>query len=207
MMRRLLFGGVQTSEVEAEFRAQHQRFQELTGQEPTVVNCHHHLQVFSLVGSALRAVLEQQNTKPYLRCIREPWRKIWSIHGARPKRAFLNWLGRRQARCQIDSGFPGNDWLLGITDPLHVSDPEFFTNWLRSCPGKLVELTCHPGQMDLTLSGRDGSLEDGQLARRARELELLNHPGFQGVVRAAGFTLVSPAQVIEFWESPAPVAV
>ncbi len=53
--------------------------------------------------------------------------------------------------------------------------------------GRVVELTCHPGLLDATLEGRDGSLADGQLHRRAREHRLLGRPEFAQAVRAAGF--------------------
>ena len=54
-------------------------------------------------------------------------------------------------------------------------------------PGRVVELTCHPGYLDAAVDGRDGSMTDGQLHRRAREFELLRRPEFLHAVRAAGF--------------------
>ena len=62
-------------------------------------------------------------------------------------------------------------------------------------PERFVELTCHPGYLDPTLDGRDGSLADGQLRRRVREFELLADPGFLDAVAAAGFTLVSASEL------------
>ena len=206
LMRRLIVGSIRSSEIEDEFRAQYQRFRELTGRDPVVVNSHHHVQVFSQVGTALQAVLAAQSPKPYIRCIREPWRTQWSIRGARLKRAFLSILGRRQANRQVAAGFPGNDWLAGITDPHHLGNPEFFAQWLKSMPGRCVELTCHPGHLDATVNGRDGSFEDGQLARRPRELELLRHPGFQTAVTEAGFTLIPPSRLVEFSCADLPLA-
>ena len=74
------------------FEPQYERFKDLTGKEPKVVNSHHHVQVFSLVGWALRAVLDRQNPKPYLRRIREPWRTIVAIRALARNCAFLNFL-------------------------------------------------------------------------------------------------------------------
>ena len=117
----------------------------------------------------------------------------WSISGARAKRGFLSFLGRRQARHQLSDGFPGCGWLIGITDPRCVNDPNFFHRWLLNVPGQFVELTCHPGEFDSTLDGRDGSFSDGQLHRRATELDLLRNSNFLASVKEAGFTLVPPS--------------
>lgn len=195
LMRRLMLGRARRLEIEDEFRAQYDRFRQMTGVDPVVVNTHHHIQIFSSVGAALRAVLDRQAQRPYLRRVREPWRTLWRVPGARLKRAFLNHLGRAQSSRQAIAGYPGNDSLAGITDPPCVRDPEFFVRWLRTVPGRYVELTCHPGQLDATLVGRDGSFEDGQIHRRARELELLKLPNFPQAVREAGFVLVRPSQL------------
>jgi predicted glycoside hydrolase/deacetylase ChbG (UPF0249 family) len=197
-LRRLLLGRIRGQEIEDELAAQHRRFRDLTGSDPVVVNAHHHVQVFSAVGAALRAVLDRQNPRPYLRRVREPWRTLWRIPGARLKRWFLSRLGRAQARRQEDAGFPGNDWLAGITDPPHLADPEFFIRWLRTVPGQVVELTCHPGYLDSDVAGRDGSFEDGQVHRRPRELEQLQMPAFRQAVREAGFKLVTPSLAVGF---------
>ena len=69
-----------------------------------------------------------------------------------------------------------------------------------------MELTCHPGHLDATLIGRDGSLEDGQLIRRTRELELLSLPSFREVVKEAGFCLVRPSRFVGIRESQQPAA-
>ncbi len=207
LMRRLLLGRVRRQEVEDEFRAQYQRFQDLTQIEPLVVNTHHHIQVFSLIGASLRAVLERQSPRPYVRCIRESWRTLAGVNGGRPKRLFLNQLGRPESRRQLAAGYPGNDWLAGITDPRCVKDPEFMRRWLQATPGKFVELTCHPGHLDSSLVGRDGSFEDGQIHRRPREWELLKAPSFKQAARDAGFTLIRPTQMSAIRERVERVAV
>jgi hypothetical protein len=143
LMRRLCLGQVRPAEVEAELRAQLDRFRDLVGHLPTVVNSHHHVQIFPLVSKILLDVLRNCRPRPYVRRVQEPWFLLAQVHGARCKRAFLSLLGRGDAYHQVRNGFPGNEWLVGITDPPWVADPDFFVRWLLRVPGQVVELTCH----------------------------------------------------------------
>jgi predicted glycoside hydrolase/deacetylase ChbG (UPF0249 family) len=195
LIRRLCLGRVRAVEIEAELGAQYRRFLDLVGQPPCTVNSHHHVQVFPPIGDILLRVLDGQQPRPYFRRVQEPWSMLGRIPGARLKRAFLSLMGRRLGRRQRQAGFPGNDWLAGITDPPCVNDPDYLIRWLARVPGRVVELTCHPGHLDTTLAGRDGSLEDGQLVRRVREFQHLDHASFRTICRAAGFTLVSPLEL------------
>jgi predicted glycoside hydrolase/deacetylase ChbG (UPF0249 family) len=190
-LRRLLRGRIDPADLREEFAAQLERFVALVGHAPANVNAHHHLHVFRPVGDALRAVLAGVEPRPFLRRVVESRRTLTGIPGARAKRLALNWFGRRAARRQSARGFPGGDALIGITDPPYVWDPDFFRRWLAAARGRFVELTCHPGLLDPTLPGRDGSLADGQVHRRQRELELLRDPAFLDAVAAAGFTPVT----------------
>jgi predicted glycoside hydrolase/deacetylase ChbG (UPF0249 family) len=194
-LRRSLAGRLRADEVRAELRAQYRRFFSLVGRPPAVVNSHQHVQLFPPVGAELLDLLGRCKRLPYLRRIREPWSVLARVPGARLKRAVLGWLGRRQARRQDRLGFPGNDWLAGITDPPCVEDPDFHVRWLSRLPGQVVELTCHPGHWDLSLVGRDGTEEDGLLRRRVRERELLRHPSFRLACVRAGFRLTVPGQL------------
>jgi predicted glycoside hydrolase/deacetylase ChbG (UPF0249 family) len=192
-IRRLWFGRIRPVEMEAELQAQYDRFVALLGHHPTVVNCHHHLQVFPPVGALLRRVLRRgQSPLPYLRQVREPWPMLVRVPGAHRKRALLNVLGRRDAIQQRQAGFPGNEWLVGVTDPPCVADPAYLTRWLSRMPGRVVELTCHPGHWDESLLGRDSTGRDGQLARRVDELARLRCGTFRAACEEAGLTLVSP---------------
>jgi predicted glycoside hydrolase/deacetylase ChbG (UPF0249 family) len=112
------------------------------------------------------------------------------------KRAILTRLGRSAARRQATDGLPGCEAVLGITDPPCLRDEEFFTRWLSTARGQSLELACHPGHLDASLIGRDGTLADGQIHRRVREFELLSRPTFLDSVRAAGFTLVTASGVM-----------
>ncbi len=203
VIKRAMTGRLHHSELVAEFTAQLRRFRELTGTWPTVVNSHHHVQVFPAIGAALREALSQCCSLPYLRRVREPWVTLAQVHGARAKRAFLSYWGRREARRQAASGFPGNDWLVGVTDPPHVHDPRFFSRWIATAPGQLVELTCHPGLFDPTLLGRDAEVGDGNLERRVQELELLSRGDFFDVAAQSAFRLVRPSEAMSSISSQA----
>lgn len=142
-------------------------------------------------------MLAEISPRPFVRRVVEPWRTLLRVPGARVKRLALSRFGRRAAVKQAADGFPGADHLLGVTDPPHVRDGRFFARWLAAAPGRVVELTCHPGHLDGSLDGRDGSFADGQLHRRVRELELLRDPAFRDAATAAGFTLVPAAELTE----------
>jgi predicted glycoside hydrolase/deacetylase ChbG (UPF0249 family) len=192
-VRRLLQGQVREREIHAELTAQCHCFQDLVGLPPSAVNSHHHVQVFPPVGQILLDVLQTCGARPYVRCIREPWLVLASSPGARIKRLVLSMLGRPNAWRQMRLGFPGNDWLAGITDPLCVKHPEFLARWLTRLPGRVVELTCHPGHPDETLLGRDATVTDGQMQRRIDERTLLRQANFRQACRLAGFTLIAPS--------------
>jgi predicted glycoside hydrolase/deacetylase ChbG (UPF0249 family) len=195
-LARLLLGLVRTREVENELLAQYSRFLALVGRPPTLVNAHHHVAVFRPVGGALRRVLARQRPLPYLRRVREPLVTLARAPGARLKRAVLAALGQDEARRQVRAGFPGADWLGGITDPRCVADVGFFVRWLTRVPGQAVELACHPGYHDPAVVGRDGDRADSPLLRRrVNEWRLLSGPSFAQAVQRAGFTLVPPSAV------------
>jgi predicted glycoside hydrolase/deacetylase ChbG (UPF0249 family) len=194
-LRRLLMGQARPDQIAAEFKAQYERFRDLTGNWPTFVNGHHHVQCFAPIGSLLVELLAPQRPLPYLRRVREPWRMMRDIPGARLKRTILSALGRRIARKQETIGFPGNIWFAGITNPDCVDDPDYLVRWVSRIPGAVVELACHPGYQDDTLIGRDGKEGDGLITRRLREWELLADPRFSEAVRHAGFALTAPSQL------------
>jgi predicted glycoside hydrolase/deacetylase ChbG (UPF0249 family) len=196
-LKRLIRGRVNPAEVEAEFRAQYRRFVDLVGHLPANVNGHHHVHIFRPVGDALARVLADQVPRPYLRRVVEPWRTLARISGARVKRAVLSRVGGRAAGRQYLARLPGNEWLLGVTDPPFVHAPDFFVRWLRAAPGRFVELTCHPGYYDPSLDGRDGTALDGQLDRRPTELDRLRDPRFRAAVATAGFTLVTAEELVQ----------
>ena len=191
-LKRVILGRIKTHEVEREWRAQYERFIALVGRPPTIINSHQHVALFPTLGIVLLNILKDQRPRPYVRRVREPWSMLWIISGARKKRAFLNLLGGRMSRWQEWAGFPGNDWLAGVTDPPWVRRNDFFRTWLSRVPGNVVELACHPGHHDDTLIGRDCTRADGLLQRRVDEWRLLNQADFLETVAEAGFAIVQP---------------
>jgi hypothetical protein len=195
-LARLYLHQICPKQIEIELNSQYDRFLELVGHAPTIVNSHQHVSLFPPIGSILRRVLRERGMPlPYLRRVQEPWTMLGRIPGARKKRTLLTMLGRMEAWRQARDGFPGNDWLAGITDPPWVGDPGFFARWLALVPGHIVELACHPGRHDATLIGRDCTEHDGLVQRRVDELRLLQQPNYLEVCRQVGFTLVSPSQL------------
>jgi predicted glycoside hydrolase/deacetylase ChbG (UPF0249 family) len=191
---RLYRGAIHWGEIRSELKAQYDRFVKMVGQAPPTVNTHHHVQVFPPVGRILLDTLAKQSPAPFMRRVREPWQALAAVPGARCKRLLLSSLGRFCSRRQERRGFPGNDWLAGITDPIHLSDPDFLTRWLACLTGAVVELTCHPGYLDTTLLGRDATATNGQMQRRPQELRLLRHPSFRAACRQANLTVIGPSQ-------------
>jgi hypothetical protein len=172
---------------------------DLVGRPPSVVNSHQHVALFPPVGLVLRGVLAGCQPRPYFRHVCEPWHMLLRVRGARLKRAVLGTLGRVGAVLQERAGFPGQQWLAGITDPPWVRDPQFFVRWLARVPGRAVELACHPGHHDATLIGRDCGPDDGLLQRRVDEYALLSRTDFLDACARAGFTLTSPSEMIARW--------
>jgi predicted glycoside hydrolase/deacetylase ChbG (UPF0249 family) len=194
-LRQWMRGRIDPAHVRAELTAQYERCTELLGAPPTVVNTHHHVQVFAPVGTILKDIVCRDGQVPYLRLVREPWPMLWKVPGARIKRLILNWYGRRAGRRQRRRGLVGNDWLIGVTNPSCVHDPDFLVRLVQTVPGNVVELTCHPGLLDTTLVGRDCTEDDGMLQRRVREMELLSDPRFAQACQKAGFTIIRPREL------------
>jgi len=196
-LRMSLFGRIREAEVLAELAAQHERFVELVGEPPRLVNSHQHVSLFAPVTAALNEVLLRSGVRPFVRRVREPWATFRRVPGARVKRLLLNRRGRRQAKQLERDGFPGCDWLAGITDPQFTADPSFHRRWLTRMPGRSVELMCHPGYLDSTLIGRDAPVANGKLWRRVHELELFRRDDYFDLVRECGFELVPPSRIGE----------
>lgn len=193
-LRRWFLGLLNPVEIETEWRLQLARFVELVGHPPAFVNCHQHIGLFTPIGEILLRILGELKVRPYVRRVQEPWPTLRKLPGARVKRALLGWLGRRLSRVQEAHGFPGNDWLAGITKPECVQEPAFFVNWLRHMPGDVVELMCHPGRLDPTLAGRDCTETDGLMQQRVNELRWLRDLSFVDAVEDAGFRLAAPGE-------------
>jgi predicted glycoside hydrolase/deacetylase ChbG (UPF0249 family) len=192
-LKRVALGLVRRDDVRREFQAQCERFIELTGRPPAIVNSHHHIHAIRMIGRELAGVSARFENRPFVRRVREPWRKIASIPGARGKRILLNLIGSGEARRLDRRGYPGADWLAGVSDCRTSYDPELIVDWLSNIPGRNVEWACHPGEFDPTLAGRDGDLDDGSLEWRVNELAMLADDRFVAACRRAGFVVASPS--------------
>jgi predicted glycoside hydrolase/deacetylase ChbG (UPF0249 family) len=194
-LSRLLAGRIHAAEVRRELLAQYQRFRDLTGSLPLVVNTHHHVAAFSPVGAVLGDILREQAPRPFLRRVREPWRQLLRVRGARFKRTALTLFGRAQARRQEQDGFPGASVLAGVGSP--SQDPAFFRRWLRQARGAVVELMCHPGWPDTTLLQRDLDSPPWAVEARAAERHWLAQEEFRQECRRAGFQLARPGSLLQ----------
>jgi predicted glycoside hydrolase/deacetylase ChbG (UPF0249 family) len=189
LLLRMATGRVKYQELVRELDAQYQRYCDLVGTGPALINGHKHIHIFPMVSRALTEVLRRWKVRPYVRRVVEPLACLRRIRGARLKRTFLSTLGTAAAKRQARAGFAGNDYLAGITDPAWVHDPEFYARWLAYIPGNVVEMAVHPGHHDETLLGRDCTATDGQIERRVAEQRLLADPEFLRACRRLGFTL------------------
>jgi len=195
-LSRACTGRLRAAEIAAELRAQYERFIELVGRPPTLVNSHQHVALFGPVGGTLLELLHDQVPKPFVRRVREPAAMLWRIPGAKMKRAVLSYRGARLARQSERLGFPGCEVLCGITDPACTADEAFYSRWLRLVPGETVELACHPGYRDETLIGRDVETDGAGVMRRVHELHLLRAPSFAAACHAAGLRLLAPGELL-----------
>jgi predicted glycoside hydrolase/deacetylase ChbG (UPF0249 family) len=194
LVARLAVGRVAEEEIRAELRAQRDRFIQLIGHPPTFVNAHQHVALFPPVGRILLEILSEHEPLPLVRRVCEPTGTFRSVPGAQIKRFVLHTLGQRFARMQAARGFPGPSWLLGITDPAWVRDPEYFPRWLRATDVADAELMVHPGYDDLTLYGRDADPGSDLVKRRVDELDRLFEPSFRTALRETGFRMVRPSE-------------
>ena len=194
-LRRIVTGRIRLADVRAEWQAQYRRFVELVGRPPALVNSHQHTSLFPPCDRALLDVLSKAGVRPYVRRVVEPIGALVRVPGARVKRVTLTTLGVRSARRARAAGFPGCDWLAGVTDPAFVADPRFWERWLAVLPKTgSVEVGCHPGYRDPTLVGRDCDGGTG-LDRRTHEFQLLQSPGFRDTCERVGLVPVRPSRL------------
>jgi predicted glycoside hydrolase/deacetylase ChbG (UPF0249 family) len=196
-LRRIRAGKIRAEDIRTELQAQYRRFIDLLGRPPTLVNSHQHVALFAPVGDILVEMLKGSPRPTYVRAVREPWSLQRWISGARTKRTLLNWFGRPSARHFERAGFYGADWLAGLSRPGDAGRVDYFTRWLAHTPGQSAELMCHPGHLDPTLGGRDGTRVGGAQVWRVEEFRRLADPGFGDACGRAGFRRVRPADWLD----------
>lgn len=186
------------SELEAELSAQLDRYIELVGRPPTVVNGHHHIHIFPQVREALAEVLIRRAPLAYIRRVREMRETIADVNDSRMKRRFLSAIGGGAACTKAWEGFPGNEYLVGLANPANAHRADFFLRWLDELPAGVTELACHPGYADPSLFGRDAKTGDiATIERRSAELNLLLDASFQRKLHDNGIRLVTPSRLDE----------
>lgn len=193
---RSALGRVDPAQIDKELRAQLERFIQLTGAPPRLVNFHHHLHVFPPVDRIVMQILSELEPRPYLRRVSEQAGVLCRVPGGRLKRLFLTWHGRRCGPALASANLPTNDTLAGVSTPKSVLDPEYLRRWLRRVRGDIVELTCHPGHWDETLVGRDCSADDGRVQARVEEFKHLSGTSFAVACREAGLAITKPAEIL-----------
>lgn len=193
-LKRVCLGQIRAADVLAEWRAQYQRFIELAGHPPDLVNSHQHVSLFPPCRSVLWQILTKRDARPYVRRVVEPGGALARVPGARVKRTVLSVLGGKAARAAARLGLPGCDWLAGVTDPACVADAKFWRRWIGRLDRGSVEVCCHPGYRDATLVGRDCDAGEG-LLRREREAGLLRSNSFREACTQAGLNAIRPSQL------------
>lgn len=191
-LQRIVLGKFRASEVEVEWQAQLQRFQELTGHLPQLVNCHQHCGIFPPVSKVWHQIVSSLPKSTYVRNVVESPKTLCRIQGARIKRAILS-TSHRLFISQW-SGNPQNNALVGVTDPKWVADPDFLIRWVKTAStATRLEICCHPGYRDESLIGRDCS--SGELIRREDERKLLLDMCLRRLIGELGYQIVLPTEM------------
>lgn len=194
-LSRCCTGRLRREEIRAELSAQWQRFIELVGAPPPLVNSHHHVALFEPVGSVLLQLLGRQMPRPYLRRVQEHPYGLFHRPEARLKRLMLSWLGHRLAARSARDGFPGADSLAGIHGGNQPFGGALFVRSLACARGRRVELLCHPGYYDVTLLERDERATAAQLAHREEELRWLRSDSFATACDNLGLERIPPSSL------------
>jgi predicted glycoside hydrolase/deacetylase ChbG (UPF0249 family) len=197
-VRRLCTGRIRSEHIYAELFAQYRRFVELVGRPPRLVNSHQHVALFKSVGDILIEVLKQSTQPTYVRRVREPWSLLRAVSGARRKRLFLRMLGPGSARRFDRAGYAGADCFAGLSQPAQAAQTEYLSRWLSHAPGQTVELMCHPGHLDPSLAGRDGTAPGGSQPWRVHEYHRLSDPRFAEACERARFRRMRPSEWLDW---------
>jgi hopanoid biosynthesis associated protein HpnK len=187
-LRRLLTGGIRSSEIEAETAAQIARLQ-TSGLRLTHIDTHKHTHMFPAV---LRPVLRAAKVAG-IRAVRNPFEPVWSLR-ATPgtpwlRRAEVSLLRRLEPtfrRIVAEEGFTTTDGAIGVL-ATGTLDAATIASLLRNLPPGTWELVTHPGYNDADLAQVRtrllASRETERQALRALEqfsdLDLISFAGLQ----------------------------
>lgn len=195
---RLLAGRICDDEMRAEFHAQLDVYTALVGSAPGTINGHHHIHILPRVREVLSTILSARCPTAYIRRVSEDAGLNVVVSGSRLKRRMLNGFGNAKGTSAAWSRFPGNERLLGLTDPeLATRRADYFTRWLEGLPAGVSELACHPGHADETILGRDVRQGDfATLAQRSAELRLLLDNSFREALDRNSIRLIEPRELL-----------
>src|SRR5580700_1412349 len=186
---RLVSGGIDANEIEAEATAQIRKLQ-ATGIVVSHLDTHKHTHIFPQV---LRPLLRAAGACG-VRAVRNPFGPVrFSILAKYPglwKRysqvTVLNRLGGRFRSSVADAGMLTTDGTVGIV-ATGVMDHYLFENIIDSLPEGTWELVCHPGYNDADLANIRTRLRES----RAEELRVLTSPKAREIAGRSGVQLIS----------------
>ena len=162
-----------------EIAAQTEQFHKLMGRPPAYVDGHHHAHQLPVVRDALLDVVGHRLLPPVTRTTIEPPRVRLRVGPMRAKRAVANHLGRNAARAFGIRWLWSNDYFVGMIAPGDLDRASPWRRFLANLPRSgVVEWCVHPGELDDTLAGRDGYVQ-----QRPVELAKLTDPTAWGHLR------------------------
>lgn len=190
-LQRLIGGGIRSSEIEAEARAQIQHLQS-RGLQLTHVDAHKHTHMFPRV---LHPLLRAARTCG-IRAVRNPFEPQWSIAATpgaplvrRIEVRLLRLLESHFRRIVTEEGFTTTDGSLGVL-ATGTLDANSIASLLRAAPAHgTYELVTHPGYNDAELATVRTRLRQSREAEREALLALRQFPD----VELISFTTLQPS--------------
>ena len=105
LLIRMAAGRIKYQEVILELEAQLQRFCDLVGHPPGLINGHKHIHAFPIVSRALREILQRWNLRPFMRRVGEPVRCLRAIRGGASNVHFCRCLVVQRLSVRIGQAF------------------------------------------------------------------------------------------------------
>jgi hopanoid biosynthesis associated protein HpnK len=191
---RLVSGGIDADEIEAEATAQIRKLQ-ATGIVVSHLDTHKHTHIFPQV---LRPLLRAARACG-VAAMRNPFGPVHvSLVAKRPslwkqfgKVTILSRLGKTFRRSVTGAGILTPDGTVGIV-ATGAMNTQLFESIVNSLPEGTWELVCHPGYNDAELAGIRTRLRES----RAVELQLLTSPEARGILARSGVQLISYRELV-----------
>jgi predicted glycoside hydrolase/deacetylase ChbG (UPF0249 family) len=178
IIRELMLGRFDLSEIEAEFRAQIERVIQ-AGIEPSHLDSEKHLHLWPSVFGIVSGLAREFGI-PYVRVVREP-------PSLSPIPVGLSMLSVGNARVARAHGLLTPDGTIGVAES--PTDRDALARLLASGRGRRVELVVHPGHVDQEFWDLQGQLPNKLTYEREDQLNVLAHPDSRALVERFGYTL------------------